>query len=473
VLVLAAGSPSTGFVLDQASGATAVQHPNIVFVLTDDLTWNLVKYMPNVRAMRREGETFTRYFVTDSLCCPSRASIFTGRFPHNTGIFTNSPPDGGFDAFHSSGQESDTFATSIHAIRGAHYETAMMGKYLNGYEPSTLYTPPGWTEWDVAGDAYPEYDYDLDQNGRLVSYGSAPGDYLTDVLADRGVRFIRHATNANHPFLLEVSTFAPHTPATPAPRDLHDLRGLIAPRTPAFNFANLNPPTWLAGRSELDANAIARLDYHFRKRATSVEAVDDLIGRIEKTLASRGVADKTYLVFSSDNGYHMGDHRLREGKLTAFDTDIRVPLIVVGPGVPAGNTVQKIAANIDLRPTFSRLTGARVPRSVDGRSLVPLLRGKSVDNWRGATLVEHHGRDTNPSDPDFQPPPSANPPSYEALRRPRSVYVEYDNGDREYYNLTTDPFELDNTYADLGASAQAQLHQELTALENCSGSSCR
>jgi N-acetylglucosamine-6-sulfatase len=471
-VVLAAAAPWNGLLLGQANAAPA-QHPNIVFVLTDDLAWNLIKYMPHVREMQREGETFTRYFVTDSLCCPSRASIFTGRLPHNTGVFTNSPPDGGFNVFHSSGQESKTFATSISSIPRAHYETAMMGKYLNGYEPSTLYTPPGWTEWDVAGDPYSEFNYDLDQNGRLVSYGDSPSDYLTDVLADRGVRFIRQATNANHPFMLEIATYAPHAPATPAPRDLHHLRGLTAPETPAFNFANLNPPTWLANLPPLDSGALGRLNYQFRNRATSVEAVDDLIARIENTLANRDVADNTYLVFSSDNGFHMGDHRLLQGKLTAFDTDIRVPLIVVGPDVPAGKTVERLAANIDLRSTFSRLTGARVPKSVDGRSLVPLLRGKPVDNWRGATLIEHHGPVNDTSDPDFEPAPHANPPSYEAIRKPRSLYVEYANGEREYYNLSADPFELNNTYASLGPAARSRLHRTLTALENCRGQACR
>src|SRR5919204_80332 len=131
--------------------AAAARPPNVVFVLTDDLSWNLVRYMPHVQQMRRRGVTFARYFVTDSLCCPSRSSIFSGRFPHNTRVFTNKPPDGGFEVFSGRGEERSTFATALQA-RG--YHTAMMGKYLNGYLPVTRYVPPGWNEWDGAGNAY-------------------------------------------------------------------------------------------------------------------------------------------------------------------------------------------------------------------------------------------------------------------------------------------------------------------------------
>ena len=133
----------------------------------------------------------------------------------------------------------------------------------------------------------------------------------------------------------------------------------------------------------------------------------------------------------------MGDHRLMQGKMTAFDTDIGVPLIVVGPGVPAGRTVGKLTGNIDLRPTFSQLAGAGVPGRVDGHSLVPLLHGAGPGSWRTATLVEHHGPDQDQSDPDFQSRASGNPPSYEAIRKSNAVYVEYKNGDREYYDIAS------------------------------------
>jgi N-acetylglucosamine-6-sulfatase len=441
----------------------AKSRPNVVFVLTDDLAWNLVRYMPHVREMRRRGVTFTRYFVTDSLCCPSRASIFTGRFPHNTRVFTNMAPDGGYQVFHQRREERSTFATTL---RGRGYRTGMMGKYLNGYDPSGLLVPPGWSDWDVAGRGYPEFNYSLNENGRLVHYGARPRDYLTDVLAAKGTAFIDATAAAGRPFALELATFAPHAPFTPAPRDAADFPGLTAPRGPAFNATTTNAPHWLAGHPPLRPRAIRRIDRNFRKRAQAVQAVDDLVARIEATLAARGLADDTYIVFSSDNGFHMGEHRLRQGKQTAFETDIRVPLIVVGPGVPKGKTVRSLAQNIDLRPTFSRLAGAKVPRTVDGRSLVSLLRGHRVKRWRRAVLLEHHGPDTRGADPDRQ---SDNPTSYEAIRLKGAVYVEYRGGDREYYNLSRDPDELHNTYRRLSKRRRAGLHRMLRRLERCKG----
>jgi N-acetylglucosamine-6-sulfatase len=450
----------------------AARPPNIVFVLTDDLSWNLVPYLPQVRKLRSEGMTFTDYVVTDSLCCPSRSSILTGRFPHNTGVFTNGGSDGGFDFFHSHGEEAATFATALQA-KG--YRTAMMGKYLNGYLPADTqggtqpYVPPGWTEWDVAGNGYPEFNYNLNENHTVVHYGSQPTDYLTDVLARKGASFINRSARARTPFLLEIATFAPHAPYTPAPRDATDFPGLTAPRGPAFDTLPTDAPPWLASRTPLTAAEKQAIDIAFRKRAQAVQAVDDLIATLRASLATAGVADDTYIVFSSDNGYHMGEYRLNPGKMTAFDTDIRVPLVVAGPGVPAGKVSSAAVANIDLAPTFEQAGGAPVPDTVDGRSLLPLLHGGSGANWRTANLVEHHGPDTQADDPDLPAPGSGNPPSYEALRADSYTYVEYVDGSREYYDLTRDPRQLHNIVGALGPTRLGQLHAALARLANCHG----
>jgi N-acetylglucosamine-6-sulfatase len=451
--------------------------PNIIFVLTDDLAWNLVQYMPHVQQMQRQGTTFSNYFVTDSLCCPSRSSIFTGKYPHDTGVFTNGGNDGGFHVFHARGEEQQTFATRL---QQSGYLTGMMGKYLNGYTPAGLvdgkpaYIPPGWNEWDVAGNGYPEFNYTLNQNGTLVHHGSQPQDYLTDVMARKGVAFIDRATAAKKPFLLEIATFAPHAPYTPAPRDADDFPGLQAPRTPAFNEADISDkPAWLRSHNSLTATQIANIDAAYRKRAQAVEAVDDMIVKLRARLAHDGVAGNTYIFFSSDNGYHMGDHRLMPGKQTAFETDIRVPLIVAGPGVARGHEVKRIGENIDLYPTFVKLGRTSVPPSVDGRSLVPLFGKRDVPVWRDAALVEHHGPDFDRTDPDAPAPGSGNPTTYEALRLPESTYVEYADGEREYYDLRDDPFELTNTVSGLSSSRLASLHSTLAGLENChSSASC-
>jgi N-acetylglucosamine-6-sulfatase len=218
------------------------KRPNIVFVLADDFSMNLVQFMPQVRQMQKDGVTFANYFVTDSLCCPSRSSIFTGRYPHNTGIYRNVGPDGGYLGFLKRGHERVTFAA---ALAAAGYRTAMLGKYLNGYQPRTHAVAPGWSEWDVAGNGYGEFNYDLNQNATINRYGRAPADYLTDVVSAAAVAFIKQS--AGTPFMVEVATFAPHAPYTPAPRDADAFPGLTAPRTPAFNAApNADDPTGCA-----------------------------------------------------------------------------------------------------------------------------------------------------------------------------------------------------------------------------------
>jgi arylsulfatase A-like enzyme len=481
--------PASGGTPIPGRGASA-RRPNIVFVLTDDLSQNLVRFMPHVLQMQREGVSFQNYFVTDSLCCPSRASILTGRFPHDTHVFDNSPPEGGYATFSERGEERETFAV---ALQHEGYSTALMGKYLNGYKPNgavaglgvgatagdgaspavaaegSAPVPPGWSEWDVAGDGYPEYGYHMNSNGQVRGYGYRPQDYLTDVLAHKGLAFISAAAARRRPFLLELATFAPHSPYTPAPRDYGEFPGLHVPRTPAFDAIGDNEPAWLRYFEPLGPRQIASIDSKFRMRAQAVQAVDRMIGEIEQELAAKGLARNTYIVFSSDNGLHMGEHRLRPGKLTAFDPDIKVPLVVVGPGVPAGRRVSAMSENIDLCPSFEELAGAAIPPSVDGHSLVALWHGHRASGWRKAILVEHHGRVLDSGDPDLPTRGSGNPPSYEAIRTAHSLYVEYATGEREYYNLSRDPFELDNLGERLSPALALRLHRTLARIERCHG----
>ncbi|WP_433477692.1 sulfatase family protein [Spirillospora sp. CA-142024] len=451
------------------SQVRAPERPNIIFVLTDDLASNLVQYMPHVKQMQQRGMTFSDYYVTDSLCCPSRSTIFTGKYPHNTGVFTNQGADGGYRTFRGRGNEQATFAT---ALRKSGYRTAMMGKYLNGYQPSDP-VPPGWDEWDVAGNGYPEFNYTLNENGRQVRYGNRPEDYLTDVLASKGAGFVTRAAKDRRPFMMEIATFAPHGLATPAPRDAGLFPGLRAPRGPAFNEADISDkPGWLKEHPRLRPEQIRKIDTVYRKRARSVQAVDDLIGRLQATLKATGTDRDTYLIFSSDNGFHLGEHRLAQGKQTAFDTDIRVPLMVTGPGVPAGSTHRGLTQNTDLCPTFEELGGVPVPASVDGRSLVPALKGDPTPK-REAVLIEHHGPNNRPDDPDRQGRAAGNPPSYEALRTAGELYVEYADGQREYYALKNDPAELDNTAGQLSPQRLERLHNMLNDLRGCRGGDCR
>ena len=320
----------------------------------------------------------------------------------------------------------------------------------------------------------------LNDNG-VVNYYSGPGTFGVDVLNGDTYSFIQKS--AGKPFAIEIATFAPHEPYTPAPRNANDFPGLKAPRGPSFNTNNVNPPRWLGQRAALNQTAVAQLDKDFRRREQAMESVDKLLADTESTLAAKHLTNSTYIVFSSDNGLHLGQHRLEAGKQTAFDTDVRVPLIVAGPGVPHGKIVNQVAQNIDLFPTFLQLAGIKTPPS-DGHSLVSLLHpsGKSQP-WRTVALIEHHGDNLDPADPDYQVK-ADNPPSYEAIRISapalpgfrgpvEAVYIEYtDKADGiEYYDIAKDPSEIDNVAGALTAAQRLELHKVLVGLQNCHTSS--
>ncbi|MFI0450832.1 sulfatase [Actinomadura sp. 6N118] len=460
-----------------ADAEAARNKPNLVYVLTDDLDWGLLQYMPNVKRLQQRGMTFSNYFVADTLCCPSRATILTGKFPHNTGVQSNDPPTGGFTVFQQRGNEQNTFAMSL---QRAGYRTALMGKYMNGYEPTKqqgstrTYVPPGWTEWQVTGLGYGMYNYNLNSNGVLRYYGRAPRDYLNRVLSDKGVDFINRSVDTRRPFMLQMSTFSPHAPATPAPQDAKSFAKLKAPRTPGFNEPDISDkPGWLRTYPQLSPKQVQAIDRAYRERVRAVQSVDRMIGKLQATLNAKGVGNNTYFVFNSDNGYHMGQHRLDEGKLTAYDTDIKVPLIVSGPGVRAGSTEQRFTQNTDISPTFQELAGVKPSQNTDGRSLLPLLQGKSVRDWRISAFIEHLGPKFQKNDPDLPLKYGGNPPTYAAVRTASELYVEYQNGDREYYDLTRDPYQLGNLYAQMPAARRTELQGVLGAYRTCAGAACR
>jgi N-acetylglucosamine-6-sulfatase len=485
---------------------TSAHGPNIVFILTDDLSWDLVnrRFTPHIAALERRGETFDHYFVADSLCCPSRATIFTGEFPHDTHVVSNTAPHGGYVKFRRQRLGRRTFAVALHR-RG--YATSLLGKYLNGYgDPMRLAwrtrVPPGWDDWHVANSTgYHEFRYLLDDNGRTDFYGGPRGgctpggvkadiasagrrgdDYGVDVLARDATAFIGRA--ARRPFALEVATFAPHRPYTPSPRNACDFPGLRAPRDPSFDGENVDPPAWLGPRPPLTLAELGTIDRYYRLRAQSVESVDALVARVEARLRALGLLKRTYIVFSSDNGYHMGQHRLTWGKMTAFDTDIRVPLIVAGPGVPHGRVVHQVAQNTDLYPTFVALAGGVPHPGVDGHSLVPLLHPHAHPaplRWRTLALVEHRGHARSPLDPDFEDGKlGGDPTTYSALRIStrhlrgfrgpvEAVYVEYTDGEREFYDIRHDPSELHNLAFHLSPRQRHVLHHLLHRLQHCHG----
>jgi len=445
----------------------ADRRPNIVFVLTDDLSWDLLRFMPHVRQLQRDGMTFRQFMVSDSLCCSSRATIFTGEFPHDTHVLSNTPPYGGYYAFHAAGAQRRSVAISL---QRSGYRTALFGKYLNGYQPFREGEDPGWSQWLGSSYAYNGFGYQESDNGQPTIAGFRPRDYVTNALARHALRFIRSSAGRG-PFFAEIATYAPHAPFTPAPRDRSRFRHLRLPRGGAFDAPSSSPPTWLGHRPPLRRDQIAHLQRVFRERARSVLDVDRMIGRLRAALRATGVARNTYIVFSSDNGFHLGQHRLTDGKRTAFDSDIRVPLIVAGPGVARHRATSAMTGTVDLAPTFEDWARLRVDRGRDGRSLAPLLAGRHPDHWRRALLIEHTDDAVRPGDPDAQGWAEGKPESYTALRTRRMTYVEYANGDREFYDRRHDPYELHNRAAQLSPERLARLSAALARYRGCHGAS--
>jgi arylsulfatase A-like enzyme len=456
--------------------------PNIILVLADDLDVDPVTLASLKQVQTRivgRGVSFTNAFVPVSLCCPSRASLLRGQFPHNHGIFSNFPPDGGFALFRDLGRESQTIATVLQA---AGYRTVLLGKYLNGYpgRPDRTYVPPGWNEWYVpaSNGAYSGFHYPLNENGKLVSYGGEPADYATDVLAKKAEDFIRRAAAAGEPFFVELASFAPHRPATPAPRHAALFPGVQAPRTPSFDEADVrDKPTQYRRIPRLGPGDIESMDRLYRRRLQSMQAVDEAVARLVKTLREAGQIGNTYLFFTSDNGHHLGQHRFPAGKYTSYEEDIRVPLLVRGPGVPEGKALSDLVLSIDLAPTFAALAGTHMP-GADGRSLLPLWSAAPPAAGRRVVLIEQRlfGRDlaNGELEPDEAGEQSPWPPvRYAGLRTASYKYVEYANGERELYDLAADPYELRNRASELAPAVRSRLSKLLAGLRHCAGQSCR
>jgi N-acetylglucosamine-6-sulfatase len=424
-----------------AQAQVAAEKPNVVFILTDDLDKRLLMShlsdYPNIKALAAHGVTFNNAFVTNALCCPSRSTIFTGQYSHNHGIMTNTAPDGGAAAF----RPLEPKALPVW-LQGAHYATGYVGKYLNEYDGT--YVPPGWDAW---------HGIDTD------TMGEKPGQ-MTDVFSDQADSFVRNRAGAT-PFYLEVAPVAPHEPAIPYPRYADLFAGERTPQPPSFNEADVSDkPGYVRKLKPLTRNEIISFNELYRNRLRSMMAVDKMVGRLVATLRDRGELSSTYIVFASDNGVHAGQHRLREGKRLAYEEDIRVPLIVRGPGVPAGTTRSQMVLNNDFAPTFAQWAGASPLLPVDGRPLSPLLKPSPPARWRTAFLAE------------AAPHERIGRPAYRAVRTENHLYVKYGNGEKELYNLDRDPYELRSSYPEAGDALKDRLRGRLSSLAGCAGSEC-
>jgi arylsulfatase A-like enzyme len=425
------------------------QRLNVVVILSDDERSDGTVVMKNVQTLLADhGVTFTDGHVTTSMCGPSRASILTGQYAHHTGVLDNFGPHS-FPAFT---EASNDLGVWLHR---AGYQTALVGKYVNAYtNPNVSHAvPTGWDDWQVMDsipmEAY--YNYSINDNGHLEHYGSKPSDYSTNVLANKAVQFIK---GARHPFFLYFAPVAPHLPAIPAKRDQGKLENIAPIHSPNFNQRNIGKEPWRFWHKDMLSAAAQLYINHVRVRQEeSLLALDRSVRSVVQALRARHELNRTVIIYTSDNGFLWGEHRLG-GKVWPYQESTHVPMIVRTPWTTTPQRNNQPVLNIDIAPTVSALTGVTPGLPEDGRSFAPFLHGQQVP-WRHAFLEEYLGKDMLHK---------GGPPPYVAVQTRRSLYVEYKNGWRELYNLKKDPWEMNNIAVDpsvkpLEARLSATLHR--------------
>ncbi|MEO5709211.1 MAG: sulfatase-like hydrolase/transferase [Nocardioidaceae bacterium] len=478
--------------------AAAVKPPSIVLILMDDFSTELLATMANGQRMKSQGASFTNSFVADSLCCVSRSALFTGQYPHLNGVYTNNPnsstkPVGGWRAFKANGDMAKSFNV---ALKSAGYYTGFMGKYLNGYDVRDVdgqkvapEIPTGWDSWrPIYGAGYKQWGWRYSASTAFTKFlGKRPltrkdSDYSTNVMANWGVNFVkRHQADAK-PYFLEISTYGTHSrtfgtahhddplfPPAYADRPGRTKKsgncGLLAcpnmsvRNLPGFNDDRIdNTPVYADGTraqawqpNELVVNSDLE-NRRYRNRAQMAQSIDRLIGRVRAT-----VGPNTYVVLTSDNGFHLGQHRLHYGKSTPYSSDAKVPMVVVGPGVTPGSRSQVIG-NVDLAPTFETIAGLTPSAERAGSSFLPSLQDPAAPG-NTYTFFEHTYSRTNPdTDPDFDSDlggSSVTLPSYLAIRSKDALLVRWDLDKSstgtdyayELYDYTVNPYERTNVYA--------------------------
>jgi len=431
------------------AAAQSGPRPNLILIITDDQQWATISAMPAVQTnFAQQGIKFTNVFATTALCSPSRASILSGQYAYHHGVHDNDAPDGGFQAF----DDASTVATWL---RTAGYCTGLYGKYLNGYNGT--YVPPGWTEWH-GSQKTSYYDYDLNENGVIVHYGTAPRDYFTDVVADKAVDFIRSSNGT--PFFLCFTPFAPHEPATPANRHKKLFSNLAPWRPPNYDEADVSDkPAWLRSIPLLSAATKTEMDTLRRNQHRALQAVDEAVADIIAAVNQIGATQNTIIIFMGDNGYLWGEHRLTD-KAYSFEEAIRIPLLVRAPGISTGPRVEnRLVLNMDIASTLAEFAGVTPATPVDGASLVPIINNTAT-NWRTDFWFEHWAKNKG----------QTVIPEHIGVRNANWKYIEYSNSEKELYDVANDPYELVSRANDPAYFAtQAQLAARLQVLKNSRG----
>jgi arylsulfatase A-like enzyme len=480
--------------------------PNIIMFTTDDQTVRDMVAMPKTQALiGNQGATFPHAFVSMSLCCPSRVTVQTGQYAHNHGVMGNTPPQGGYGRFND---KNDLPVW----LQAAGYRTIHIGKMPNGFGEVTgqTYVPPGWgpflggigptSKGEFYGFIGPPSSYTgftLDENGVDKTYSS--DDYSTDVYADLAVdRIDNHLTNfPNNPFYMQVQFFAPHDPATPATKYANAFASSPLPIDASFNEKNVkDKPGWIRAIKRFGTGLIAKIQTRYQHRLETLLSVDDAIQKIVDDLAARGQLGNTYLIFTSDNGFMQGQHRLHQGKFAPYDPSVQVPLEIRGPGIPAGGFPRAPVWNGDITSTILQAAGAHAGLPQDGRSFLPYAEDPNLKSTRPILLETGPPGATNEAgtpvsaasgkrvhfskyvknldlDHTAQIARAIVAPRYRAIRTGRYLLVKYSDGSRELYDLSNDPLQLRSVYKNSRYfPVRKFLLKKLKGLVECAGADC-
>jgi arylsulfatase A-like enzyme len=389
------------------------ERPNFLIIVTDDQRFDTMQYMPNTQSLIfDQGVTFSHGYVTTPFCCPSRASILTGMYAHNTGVQVN--------------EDKLKFTTVVEDLHKNGYYTGLVGKYLNSWNGDTR---PEYDYWvTFFGGTVPNYyDPNLNVNGKWQKMTG----YITYLFKDYVLEFLDKATSQRKPFLLVFAPNAPHPPYTPAKEDTSLYQDLQPFRPPNYNEADMSDkPISVAGKALLNEEDQAQIDKIRRRQILTLVALDRSLGEILTKLKETGEMDNTVIIFISDNGKHWGEHRL-ESKSTAYEESVKVPFAMRYPAlVPTPYVEDKLVANIDIAPTIYDLSDTPMPEKVDGMSMVKLLSG--TGGWRDHILLEAW--------PDRG--------HWTAIHTGQYVYIETDNDMSEFYDLAVDPYQMNSMLND-------------------------
>ncbi|KAI0418450.1 arylsulfatase-like protein [Xylaria grammica] len=462
-----------GPVNQQALAAQGRGRPNIVFILTDDqdLHMESLDYMPFVQKhLIDQGTSFRKHFCTTALCCPSRVSLLTGKAAHNTNVTDVFPPHGGYPKFISQGLNDKYLPVWL---QDAGYNTYYAGKLFNAHSVDTYDAPfaAGWTGSDFLLDPFTYWYMNSTYQRNRDPPVSYEGQHTVDVLARKAIGFLDEAHEAGKPFFLGIAPVAPHadvqSPAfkygkhsnltdakfsapVPAARHAHLFQGAKVPRTSNFNPDKPSGGSWIRNLPQQGPDNVEYNDYFYAQRLRALQSVDELVDGVMRRLDDLGILDNTYLFYSTDNGYHIGQHRLNPSKQCSFEEDINIPLIVRGPGVPKNIATDIVTTHTDLAPTLLQIAGAPLRDDFDGLA-IPLTQSglhEAKDSRHEHVTVEYWGHAANEGQIfDWYPKITTNN-TYKALRVIGGSYnLHYQVwciNERELYDLTTDPGQMAN-----------------------------